>query len=62
MRHRWSGLESARNVSTGLGLFAIGLLAPVAVYGDGVYANGSAGQLFEAFDLASAEVRRGPQR
>jgi hypothetical protein len=34
---------------------------PVAVYSDGVYANRSAGQLLEAFDLASAEVRRGPQ-
>jgi iron complex outermembrane receptor protein len=35
--------------------------APVAVYSDGVYANRSAGQWFEAFDLARAEVRRGPQ-
>ena len=34
---------------------------PVAVYSDGVYANRSAGQLLEAFDLASVEVRRGPQ-
>jgi iron complex outermembrane receptor protein len=34
---------------------------PVAVYSDGVYANRSAGQLLEAFDLARVELRPGPQ-
>ncbi|HEY5658070.1 MAG TPA: TonB-dependent receptor [Myxococcota bacterium] len=34
---------------------------PVAIYTDGVYANRSAGQLFEAFDLERAELLRGPQ-
>ncbi|MDH3519794.1 MAG: TonB-dependent receptor [Myxococcales bacterium] len=35
--------------------------APVAIYQDGVYANSSAGQLLESFDLSSATLRKGAQ-